>query len=118
MRPSPREPRNVRILSLTLTLSLLAPALSFAADQKPRLLLLTGANNHNWKETTPFLVKTLERGGFDVDVSEDPDAPALADAEKLGRYAAIVLNLNRNKRWAPDREENFLNFVKRGGGLV
>lgn len=97
---------------------LLAACLVAPAQEKPRLLIITGANNHDWKATTPYLKEVLEKGGFAVDLEQDPDAPALADAAKLAAYQAIVLNLNRNPRWSGDREANFLEFVKKGGGLV
>ena len=37
---------------------------SFAAKKAPiRVLLIDGQNNHNWKATTPVMVKALEKGG-------------------------------------------------------
>ena len=88
-------------------------------DNAPaRALILTGVNNHDWKATTPHLKSVLEKGGFQVDVSEDPDAPILSEPEKLASYQVIVLNLNRNPRWEADREANFLDYVRQGGGLV
>ena len=94
--------------------------LSAAEDDKAsaRALILTGVNNHDWKATTPYLKSVLEKGGFQVDVSDDPDAPILSEPEKLENYGVIVLNLNRNPRWEATREANFLNYVRQGGGLV
>lgn len=103
----------MRIVLLLLTLGFAPPA----AD-KPSLLLITGENNHNWRETTPYLKQVLEAAGFAVTVSEDPEAPVLDNAESLKSYQAIVLNLNRGKRWTAQREANFLNFVRQGKGLV
>ncbi|MFO0907974.1 MAG: ThuA domain-containing protein [Isosphaeraceae bacterium] len=92
------------------------------ADEPPariRALLITGANNHNWKDTTAVLESTLgTTGTITVDVSTDPEAPVLDDAAKLATYQVIVLNFNRNNRWKPEREANFLKFVRDGGGLV
>ena len=91
------------------------------ADDAPKVkaLLVTGANNHAWKDTTAVLKDTLERSGYvSVDVCDDPEAPIFSDPKALGAYQVIVLNLNRNKRWAADREANFLKFVRDGGGLV
>ena len=112
----------MRILSLALIAALTLPAAGRAADAdgpKDRALILTGVNNHDWKATTPYLKKTLEQGGyFTVDVDDDPAAPSLADAEKLKGYKVLVLNFNTNKRWSADREANFLDYIKGGGGLV
>jgi type 1 glutamine amidotransferase len=90
-----------------------------SAAPKVRALILTGANNHPWKTTTPHLKKVLEEGGYiEADVSTDPEAPILSDAEKLKKYQVVILNFNRSERWAPEREANLLRFVRGGGGLV
>jgi uncharacterized protein len=103
-------------LLLVLTAVLLTPPESRA--DSPRVLILTGVNNHDWKKTTPHLRETLEKAGFAVDVSEDPSAPELEDAEGLKKYKALVLNFNTNTRWSAKRDANFLTFVRDGGGLV
>jgi type 1 glutamine amidotransferase len=116
----------VRTLVLAITaglLGLLAPGpVASAADDggsKARALIITGANNHNWKDTTALLEEILEQSGyFSVDVSDDPEAPLLSDRKALAGYQVIVLNFNRNARWTPEREANLLGFVKDGGGLV
>jgi type 1 glutamine amidotransferase len=100
--------------------AILLPRTALPADgEKPRVLILTGVNNHRWQETTPYLKELLEKEGvFAVDVEDDPAAPALSDKGKLKGYKALVLNFNTNKRWGPEREANFLGFVRDGGGLV
>ncbi len=95
-----------------------APSAS-GSETKAHALILTGVNNHDWKVTTPHLKSVLEQSGYlTVDVSEDPDAAILDQPEKLREYKVLVLNFNRNPRWASSREKNFLNFVREGGGLV
>ena len=45
------------------------------ADEKLKVLLIDGQNNHAWKETTPVLKWILEQSGrFTVDVSTTPPA--------------------------------------------
>jgi type 1 glutamine amidotransferase len=112
----------VRTLVLTMlagfTLSTTAGA-DEPASKPLKALLITGENNHSWKETTPYLKRVLEAGGgVSVDVKDDPEAPVLSDAKALAAYQVIVLNINRNKRWTAEREANFLKFVRDGGGLV
>ncbi|MHC5541000.1 ThuA domain-containing protein [Singulisphaera rosea] len=95
------------------------PGSSPAEPAKARALILTGVNDHDWEATTPYLKKTLEASGyFSVDVSEDPDAPVLSDRKSLVGYQVLILNLNRDPRWTPEREENLLDYVRQGGGLV
>ena len=60
------------------------------AGGKIRLLILSGANNHGWKATTPVLKKMYEDSGrFTVDVTEN--VPALT-GEDFARYDALVSN--------------------------
>jgi type 1 glutamine amidotransferase len=58
-----------------LLLGALLLALSWAparADDKIRVILIDGQNNHNWQATTPHLKKVLEDSGrFTVDVSSN-----------------------------------------------
>lgn len=106
------------LLALFVAMSATGAALAEDAPSA-RALILTGENNHDWKATTPKIKGALEQGGyFAVDVSDDPEAPILSDPEKLKAYKIIVLNLNRGKRWSAEREKNFLDYVKGGGGLV
>ncbi len=119
-----REVMPMRSLSLTITafaLACLAPTVSSAAAKadKIKALIITGANNHDWKATTEVLKSVLEEDGkVRVDIAADPEAPIFSDPNKLAGYDLIVLNLNQGKRWAADREKNFLNYVREGGGLV
>lgn len=104
---------------LALACSWSAPAPVPASVSAPeKVLLITGANNHDWKATTGRIQEILEAARIDVDVDDNPEAPSLADAERLRGYGAIVLNFNRGQRWQSDREANLLRFVKDGGGLV
>lgn len=46
-------------------------------EEKLKVLLIDGQNNHAWQETTPVLVKILaDSGRFDVTVSTTPSGPA------------------------------------------
>ena len=46
---------------------------SSAAEQKIKLLIIDGQNNHNWKQTTPVLRSFLKASGkFSVDVATTP----------------------------------------------
>lgn len=109
---------------LTLAAGISAPSIASDAPApgvpaKARALILTGVNDHDWESTTPYVKKRLEESGyFSVDVSEDPEAPILSDRKALGQYEVLILNLNRDPRWTPEREENLLAYVRGGGGLV
>jgi type 1 glutamine amidotransferase len=91
------------------------------AGGKIRLLLLSGANNHNWKATTPVLKKMYEESGrFTVDVTDD--VPNLKPAD-FAKYDAIVSNYTTypvidGKRWPAETEKAFLDYISAGHGFV
>lgn len=88
---------------------------TFAKEGSPRLLLVTGANNHNWKATTPVLRELLEKAGFEVRVTEEP---ATLETGAMKEYAGIVLNYNRKERWPASTEKALLDLVHGGQGLI
>ncbi|MEM7200313.1 MAG: family 16 glycoside hydrolase [Planctomycetota bacterium] len=82
-----------------------------------RVLVVTGANNHDWEWTAPRLRDLLVASGrFEVDVTEDPTT-TLADADGLERYAAFVLDYN-GPRWGEAAESAFLARVRAGAGVT
>jgi type 1 glutamine amidotransferase len=79
-------------------------------------LLLTGANNHDWRRTAPFLAGLLEGAGdFSVTVAED--APAALTSADLSGMDLFVLDYN-GPRWGDEAEERFLAAVRDGGAGV
>jgi type 1 glutamine amidotransferase len=89
-----------------------------------RVLLLSGQNNHDWRQTTPIIRGALEKcGRFVVDVTEHPER---VTAETLSAYTVIVSNWNSFHRdepppvvdWPPETRRAFVDFVRDGGGFV
>ena len=86
-----------------------------------RVLLISGHNNHNWRETTPVLKAILEEGDrFEVVVDE---APQDLTAEKLNDFDVIVSNWNwwnagQDPGWSDDTREAYLAFIRDGKGHV
>jgi len=89
--------------------------------QKIRVLILSGANNHDWKSTTPLLKKMYEQSGrFTVAVTED--VPGLRGAD-FDRFDALVCNYTTfpnmaGHRWPAETEKAFLDYIAAGHGLV
>ncbi|RIH63258.1 hypothetical protein D1164_20620 [Mariniphaga sediminis] len=84
------------------------------------VLILSGSNNHDWKQTTPFLKKMLtESGLFSVEFTEQPDTLKLSD---LADTDVIVSNWNswpdNDIRWPESTEKALLDFIKSGKGFV
>jgi type 1 glutamine amidotransferase len=89
-------------------------------DYKYTALIVTGQNNHYWKNSTPIFNKILEDAGiFKIDIAESPAKgkdmsgynPAFAE------YDVVVLDYNGDA-WNDQAKMNFENYVKSGGGVV
>lgn len=92
-----------------------------AAEPVLRVLIFSGQNNHNWRETTPKLKAILESSGrFAVDVTEHPEQ---CTAAMLQKYDALLSNWNTFGKpavtnWPPAMRAAFLDFVRSGKGFV
>ena len=98
-------------------------------QQRIRVLIVDGINNHDWKTATHGITEILARTGlFTVDVSTTPsrEAPARAwDAWRpsFANYDVIINNFNGGDsasgiQWPADVEASMESFVRGGGGLV
>jgi type 1 glutamine amidotransferase len=96
---------------------------SATADVKPRVLILSGANNHDWKLTTPAIRAALEETGrFEVDVEENVIA---MKPQAFAPYAVVLGNFNTfgkdapaTKEWSAETRQAFLDHMTKGHGLV
>lgn len=112
-----------RLLAAILGLTACCVSTLQAGDTPVRVMLLSGANNHNWRLTTPELCAALgECGRFQVDVIDDVAALRPAD---FAPYDVIVSNFNTFKNPGPaDRTWNaavraaFLEHIGSGRGFV
>ncbi len=107
-----------------ITVCLLAAAvLSLSAAEKLKVLIVDGQNNHNWRTTTPMLKWILEDcGRFTVAVSTTPPEKSSPDLWKewhptFTNYDAVLLNYN-GERWPARVNQQFVEYVRNGGGLV
>ena len=89
-----------------------------AAQEQPRklkILILSGANNHDWRKTTPALKEILEScGRFVCDITYEP---AKCTLETFKQYDALLSDYN-GPRWGEAAEQGLLQYVREGGGFV
>jgi type 1 glutamine amidotransferase len=110
-----------KILHAVLVAFVMVSLRATADDAKIRLLILSGANNHAWKATTPVLKKMYEESGrFAVEVSEN--VPALTGAD-FAKFDALVCNYTtypkiEGRRWPAKTEKEFLDYIASGHGFV
>jgi len=118
--------RVTYLICSVLLLVSIAPALggelSLAGSERETLnvLLLSGSNNHDWRQTTPALVRIFaDSGAFDVDVIE---APSVCTAQMLKKYDVVVSNwtnfASTERPWGEEAERALLDFVRSGKGFV
>jgi type 1 glutamine amidotransferase len=112
------------------------------AQEKSRVLIVDGQNNHNYKAMTPFMKEQLEKSGlFSVDVSTTPPAApkppknetpeqATEREKKAGDIKAqwdqwrpkfkdykVVLSNYNGEAWPAEVNKAFEEFVQGGGGV-
>ncbi|MBV8882105.1 MAG: ThuA domain-containing protein [Planctomycetaceae bacterium] len=132
------------IRSLPLAAALLCTAAAFAdAQDKIKVLIVDGQNNHNYKAMTPFMKEQLEKSGlFAVDVSTTPPAAPKAGKEEtpeqkearekktaeikeqwagwrpvFKNYKVVLSNYN-GERWPNEVNTAFEEYVRTGGGFL
>lgn len=82
--------------------------------QSIRTLLLTGANNHDWARTAPFIKAVLESSGrFTVTLAEDASGALEGD---LSAYDLLFLDYN-GPMWSETAKSNFIAAVQGGTGV-
>jgi type 1 glutamine amidotransferase/HEAT repeat protein len=94
-----------------------APVVKANAGALKKVLIVTGMEMHNWRETTPLLTEALaEEKRLEVSVSEDPRTLA---SPELDTYDVIVLHYQNNKVEVPAGAlANLKRAVEGGKGLV
>lgn len=92
-----------------------------AAEPLLRVLIFSGQNHHNWRETTPQIESILECSGrFTVEVTEPPER---GEAATLQKHDIRLSNGNTFGKpavthWPPAMRTAFLDFVRNGKGFV
>lgn len=87
-----------------------------------RVLILTGANNHDWKATTPVLQKLFESSPRFKLVRVVSD-PTKITSELLAGCDVLVSNWSAypamtGHQWGPVAEKAFVDWVRSGKGFV
>ena len=104
--------------------ALTSTALSLHAATPTRVMLLDGANNHEWKITSPVILKILDETGLFRTTRVTVDNADLATFKPdWTQYDVVVLNYSTGigpdaPQWAPDVRASFQRYVSAGGGLV
>ncbi len=125
VRRGPEAEKGFRGFYVSVVLALLTTVFQLtcvaAAPNPVRVLILSGQNNHDWRQTTPRLKSILTASGrFLVDVTDHPET---CDAQTFARYDVLLSDWNTFgtptvMNWPDSTRTAFLDFVRNGKGLV
>jgi uncharacterized protein len=93
------------------------------AEEKVRVLIVDGQNNHNWRAMTPPMKAALEQSGrFTVDVATTPGPKSPPSAWEafhpdFSRYDVVLSNYN-GEPWPAEVRKALEDYVSNGGGLA
>ncbi len=105
-------------------LAALTGSLAPKAAAPVRVMLLDGANNHDWKATSPVIQKVLDEAGIFKTTRVTVDNADLETFKPVWKqYDVIVLNYNTGitgdaPLWLPQTRAAFQRYVSEGGGVV
>lgn len=110
--------KTILLVAIMLISALLTPTV--ARNPKLKALIISGQNNHNWQVSHRVLKLILEQSSmFEADILLTPSKGG--DMSKFNpqfeKYDVVVLDYNGD-RWSKATDEAFLQYVKRGGGVV
>src|SRR5262249_48144154 len=114
----------MRLMLLTLAAALATASLSPGAAAPIRVMLLDGANNHDWKATSPVLRPILDEPGiFTTKPITVGNAELAAFAPDWSQFDVVVLNYNTGisgdaPEWPEETKRSFARYVSGGGGVV
>jgi hypothetical protein len=89
-----------------------------------RVMLVDGANNHDWKATSPVITRILDEAAVFTTTRVTVDNAELNSfAPDWSRYDVVVLNYNTGitgdaPEWLPQTKRAFERYIAGGGGLV
>ena len=89
-------------------------------SKKLQALLIEGQNNHGiWPKTSQMMKQYLEETGrFDVEIMRTaPEGTDSSFQPDFSAYDVVVTNYN-GVRWPRKTEEAFVEYMRKGGGLV
>jgi type 1 glutamine amidotransferase len=93
------------------------------AKEPIKVLIVTGQNNHNWQISSVILQKYLNESGLfiaDITVSPKEGEDMSSFRPDFSAYKTVVLDYTdfAGDAWPDATNAAFLDFVKKGGGVV
>ena len=101
-------------------LSIMLITVSCSQRTDMNALIVTGQNNHNWQKSSLYLQDIVEKS--DLFTAEIVRSPAQGEDMSefiidFSLYDVVVLDYNGDE-WPEETKNNFVEYVKNGGGVV
>ena len=112
--------RKLKFVLISVGLILFVFNTSSAKNKSIRILIFSGRNNHEWKQTTLLLNDVLTQSGiFKVEITNQPDT---LKTEDFNKFNVVLSNWNswpeNDLLWPGKTENALLQFIEKGGGFV
>lgn len=113
--------RDLLFRFMILWVFMIVPIHVWSIKKEPiRVLVLSGANNHDWRTTTPYLEQLLNKQSDICFLTTD--RPDTLNARMLTSIDVIVSNWNtfpeNNTVWNRESKEALEVFIRKGGGWL
>ena len=122
---------KLTVLAILLLISITAvgPAMEAAKPTKKRtkkpikVMIIGGQNNHDWKKSTPFMKRLLNKAGHvDAVVNNAPSQKAPkqqwdAWRPKFKDFGCVILDYN-GQMWPERVQKDFVDYIAGGGGAI
>ena len=95
-------------------------AASASGIEAPRVLILTGQNNHDWRRTSPMIKEILDETGlFEATIWNGPGKATPVDqieAPDFDQFAVVVWDYNPGGyQWPDDLRRAWVDYIRGGG---
>ena len=92
-----------------------------SCQSKPiKALVVSGQNNHNWQVSHKVLKQILDNSGLfvtDIELTAPAGGDMSSFAPDFSQYDVVVLDYNGD-RWPAETDSAFVQYVRKGGGVV
>ncbi len=92
-----------------------------SCQSKPiKALVVSGQNNHNWQVSHKVLKQILDNSGLfvtDIELTAPAGGDMSSFTPDFSQYDVVVLDYNGD-RWPAETDSAFVQYVRKGGGVV
>jgi uncharacterized protein len=112
--------QKIKIGTILAIVAIVLVSFSCSRRTNMKALIVTGQNNHNWQKSSRYLKDILEKS--EIFIPETTISPESGEDMSefiidFNPYDVVVLDYNGDE-WPEETKNNFVQYVKNGGGVV